>query len=462
MKRVRPQLEDLWPCLQGIIPAALSTCSADGTPNITFISQIYYVDASHVAISHQFFNKTHRNIRDNPSACAMVLDPRTLHAYRLYLRYQHSESSGLLFDSMSLQLQAIASHAGMTDVFRLRAADVYEVVDIEVVDGFTRWPLSAGSERPSRLFVDQDLESLRLMSERLNRSEVLSDLLDRSLQLLDELFGFHHSMVLLTDEAQGKLFTIASRGYPENGVGSEVGMGDGLIGMVARAKRALRLSAIDHSLRYARAVRDRAQAAAASDAVCREIPLPGLVGAAGQIAVPIVIRGRLIGVLAVESAEPLAFMSREDTILTIVAAQLAAGIDQFTGDTEESFASVTPKSGSPRHAGSPMGGRHFRFFPEDDCVFVDGEYLIRNVPGRILWRLLTRHRNEGRSEFTNRELRMDSWLGLPEIKDNLESRLILLRKRMEQKCPEVRLVSRGRGRFALEMDVAITLIEKKS
>ena len=116
------RLEDLWACFQGMIPAALSTCASDGTPNITFISQVYYVDSTHIAISHQFFNKTHRNVRENPLACAMMLDPRTLQAYRLALRFDHSEASGPLFDSMSLQLQAIASHAGMTDVFRLRAA----------------------------------------------------------------------------------------------------------------------------------------------------------------------------------------------------------------------------------------------------------------------------------------------------------------------------------------------------
>lgn len=454
------QLEELWPCFQGIIPAALSTCSEDGTPNITFISQIHYVDPTHVAISHQFFNKTHRNVRENPLACAMMLDPRTLQAHRIYLRYQHSESSGPLFDSMSLQLQAIASHAGMTDVFRLRAADVYEVVRIERVDGFTRLPPAIPADRPSRLFVDQDLESLRLLSEHIHRAELLGDLLETSLRLLDDLFGFRHSMILLVDERNTKLFTIASRGYPENGVGSEVGIGEGLIGTVARARRALQLSAIDHSLRYARAVRDRAEAGGGADAICREIPLPGLPSAAGQIAVPLLTRGRLIGVLAVESAEPLAFMSREDTLLTTVASHLGGCIEQLSRDTEESPQGALARPQSSRALGAPPRSRSFCFFPQDDCVFVDGEYLIRNVPGRILWRLLTRHRDEGRTEFSNRELRMDSWLGLPEIKDNLECRLILLRKRMEQKCPEIRLVPRGRGRFALETDVVIALSER--
>lgn len=460
MKSNALTIEDLWPCLQGMIPAALSTCSKDGVPNVTYVSQVHYVDSGHVALSHQFFSKTHRNVREHPYACAMLLDPRTLQAYRLQLRFDHSETAGPLFESMSLQLQAIASHSGMTSVFRLLAADVYAVTSLERVEGFTSLPTPPPSELPSRLFVAEGLELLRLISERLNRCETLGELLETALQLLDERLGFRHTIILLADEANATLTAIASRGYPENGAGSEVGFGDGLIGMVARSKRALHLSAIDHRLRYARAVREQAKASGNTAAVCREIPLPGLSGTACQIGVPLVTRGRLTGVLVVESQEPLAFMPREDSLLTIIAAQLATGIEQLSRDLDDSTPAAPVQSKPAPPSGASARTRHFCFFHADDCVFVDGDYLIRNVPGRILWRLLIQHRDEGRVEFTNRELRMDPWLGLPEVKDNLESRLILLRKRLEQKCPDVRLIPRGRGRFALETDGTIALSEK--
>ena len=123
--------ENMQIALQGIIPSTIATCDAEGMPNTTLISQAYYVDDTHIAISHQFFNKTIRNIREVPKACLLIKDPEKGNNWKLQLEYSHSETDGDLFEQMSMQLEAIASMCGMENVFELKSAEIFKVLSVE-------------------------------------------------------------------------------------------------------------------------------------------------------------------------------------------------------------------------------------------------------------------------------------------------------------------------------------------
>ncbi|MFN3496644.1 MAG: pyridoxamine 5'-phosphate oxidase family protein, partial [Hydrogenophaga sp.] len=240
MTTVHPQpvvdLNEVRPCLEGAIPAMMATCAADGTPNVAYISQVYYVDDNHVSLSFQFFNKTRQNLLANPRSTLLLLNPLNAVFYRLHLRYLRTEESGPVFESMKAQLAGIASHTGMADVFRLRGSDIHEVIEVE------RLPqeplpeaLPAPPSRPNFLSV------LRRGSARLASACTLDTLLDATLDTLEQGLAVRHALVLILDNATQRLYTLASRGYETSGVGSEIALGDGVIGVAARERTPVRI-----------------------------------------------------------------------------------------------------------------------------------------------------------------------------------------------------------------------------
>jgi adenylate cyclase len=441
-----PTLRALRSCFEGAVPASIATCSSDGTPNVTKLSQVYYVDDKHVALTYQFFNKTRENILQTGRAMVEVMDPATTAHYHLQLDYLRTETAGPLFESMKARLAAIASHTGMSQVFRLLGSDLYRVRGIEAVPGGA--PLQ-GEPRADLL------PSLRAFLTELADCAELSRLLDTTLDGLERHWGIHHSMALLIDPTRQCLYTVATRGYPQSGVGSELHLGEGIVGVAARERTPIRIGYAVQEYRYIQATRQRFAASESGAALETEIPFPGLADAGSQLAVPLVLAGRLLGVLYVESPLEQRFTYEHEDALVVLAGQLALSIELFSHSAEHPAESVA-LAPAPAAQGAPVLIRHFAV---DHSVFVDNDYLIKGVAGAIIWKLLREHADSGRTEFTNRELRLDTSLRLPDITDNLEARLILLQRRLGERCPCIAIAKTGRGRFRLDLGRPLRLIE---
>jgi len=248
------------------------------------------------------------------------------------------------------------------------------------------------------------------------------------------------------DAAHERLYTVATRGYAESGVGSEIALGEGIIGVAARERTPIRIGYAAREYLYSRSLREGL--ANDSHVLETEIPFPGLADSGSQLAVPIVFNGRLLGVLYVESPQALRFTYEDEDALAVLAGQLALSIELLSNAAEQNEESGTP---APPVAlqGTPVTIRHFA---ADHSIFIDNDYLIKGVAGAIIWKLLRDYTGSGRNEFTNRELRLDPALRLPDVCDNLEARLILLQRRLAERCTFLAIEKTGRGRFRLRVD----------
>lgn len=375
-----------------------------------------------------------------------MIDPRSAARYRLQLRYRRTESAGPLFESMKAKLSGIAALTGMSGIFKLQGADVYEVLAITAV------PNPALPRPPGGNL----LPGLRRVSERLAAQTRMDALFDTLLQELEAALGIGHAMLLLCERDARKLYTVATRGYPSSGVGAEVPFGAGVIGICAEQRAPIRIAYMTAEYAYGRALRESALAHGMLESLETQIPFPGMPAPHSQLAVPVIGGGELFGVLCAESAQDQRFGYDEEDALVALAAQLAGLLRALREAADDDDAVPAAAAASPQSGRPALVVRHYR---ADHSVFFDDAYLIKGVAGAILWKLLSAHAADGRVEFSNRELRLDASLKLPEIVDNLEARLILLRKRLAERCGHIGIEPTGRGRFRLRVERPLQLEE---
>ena len=248
----------------------------------------------------------------------------------------------------------IAALTGMQDVFKLYSADIYRVTDIDVDGGGRR----CGSRRSHP--AGRAGTARRAVRGDLSRCGDLDTLVRVTVDGLADLLGITHSQLLLVDEAGDHLFTIASHGYTESGIGAEVPVGEGLVGRAAAQCAPIIIGNLSQMTKYSRSVRHSFEQTG-DIGPGHEVPMVGLPRPGSQLAVPALALGQLVGVLLVEDERGERFTQADAVVLTIVTSIVASSIETLRAEVRTagavsaggaSASSIVPRAGGCTYATS--------------------------------------------------------------------------------------------------------------
>ena len=170
-----------------------------------------------------------------------------------------------------------------------------------------------------------EVRIIQQISSEISSTLDLDRILAVSLDAMETVLGFRHSMILLASADERVLKVAASRGY-DGGTGAEITVGQGVLGVAARRRQVLRMGNVASQRAYLAGVRARTEAAGAGT-LAPVAEMPGLAHAQSQLAIPLVVKNRLVGVLGVESEAASGFDELDEMLLSIVGIQIATGID---------------------------------------------------------------------------------------------------------------------------------------
>jgi hypothetical protein len=261
-----------------------------------------------------------------------------------------------------------------------------------------------------------------------------------ALEGLEELYGITYSILFAGDGR--RLRPLANNGYGAT-ESPELGRIPELLRIATERGQVVAVPNVPRGLVMAAATADdpaRCPAVVADVTTANGVPRKEPV--LSVAAVPLIHRGTPLGVLYLEDEAAGRFGPNDEQLLRILGRQIAL-----------TLSSLEPAE-TDRH--QPIG---VTYYQADDSVFFGHDYVIKGVPGRILWKVLREHVQHRRVHFTNRELRLDESLQLPPGNDNLDSRLVSLRRRLARGAWGIELERVGRGRLRLCVERGVSLTE---
>ena len=148
------------------------------------------------------------------------------------------------------------------------------------------------------------LNALIEIGQELASTTDLEELLDSVLRAAREVFHFENAIIRLLDGDGLHLNAAAAYGYTEDAMGS-IQIGQGVMGRTAEVQTPILVEDVGKLPDY----------------------VPGIPGARCELAVPLISRKKLVGVLNVESPQPGAFSSADIEPLMILGRQAAIAIE---------------------------------------------------------------------------------------------------------------------------------------
>jgi sigma-B regulation protein RsbU (phosphoserine phosphatase) len=150
------------------------------------------------------------------------------------------------------------------------------------------------------------LDFLLEVSDMTSSTLDLEQILDRIATVLQDTVGYDLFAVFLYADRRKRLKVRYSIGHREELVRNlEINLGEGLVGAAAELRQIVNVGDVRSDERYL----------AANDAVRSEI------------AIPMIYRDRLVGVIDLESTRPQAYRKREEALLTLIATRVASSVD---------------------------------------------------------------------------------------------------------------------------------------